>query len=106
MPTLFHDSPIGCWTLSVGRWMFAAPPRPVHSPLRNSPPRVYPRMLRPFAVALSFLLAAFPSSLHAEVTPGEILFSEMNCAACHGGPKELETRLASRPSPRLGPDAV
>lgn len=60
-------------------------------------------MLRPLAVALSVLTL---SSLHAEVTPGEILFSEMNCVACHGTTKEIATRLASRPSPKLGPDGV
>jgi mono/diheme cytochrome c family protein len=40
--------------------------------------------------------------LPAAVEPGEILLSEMNCAACHdAGP--FKERLASRPSPRLDP---
>ena len=62
----------------------------------------YRRMIRPAAIALTFLTL----SLHAEVTPGEILFAEMNCAACHQGTKEVETRLASRPAPRLGPEGA
>lgn len=59
-------------------------------------------MIRPFVAAL-FVLTV---SLRAEVTPGEILFSEMNCAACHTATKEVEARLASRPSPKLGPQGV
>jgi hypothetical protein len=50
------------------------------------------------AVAVSFLPVQAP--LRAAVEPGEILISEMNCAACHD-PGTLKDRLASRPSPRL-----
>jgi cytochrome c2 len=59
-------------------------------------------MIRPAAIVFSILTL----SLHAEVTPGEILFSEMNCVACHVATKEIGARLASRPAPRLGPDGV
>lgn len=42
----------------------------------------------------------------AEVTPGELLIAEMNCIACHEPSPAIAERLASRPSPRLGPDGV
>ncbi len=59
-------------------------------------------MIRPVALLLAL---AFATALHAEITPGEILISEMNCAACHdAGPQMV--RLASRQSPRLGKDGV
>lgn len=55
------------------------------------------------AVFVFALVAA--TMVRAEVTPGEILIAEMNCAACHdAGP--LTARLASRQSPRLGHDGV
>jgi len=41
-----------------------------------------------------------------EVTPGEILISEMNCAACHDAPGALKARLASRQAPKLGAEGV
>jgi len=48
----------------------------------------------------AFLCFVLTGILRAGVEPGEILLSEMNCAACHdAGP--LKGRLASRPSPRL-----
>lgn len=49
-------------------------------------------------VFASLVLAAAHSA--RAVDPGELLISEMNCAACHdAGP--IAARLASRPSPRL-----
>src|SRR5688572_18302105 len=60
-------------------------------------------MTRP--VFLLALLALAPS-LSAEVTPGEILIAEMNCAACHEVPGPTKVRLASRQAPRLGADGV
>jgi len=55
------------------------------------------------AAFFAFLLIC--SASRAEITPGEILMSEMNCAACHeAGP--LTARLASRQSPRVGRDGV
>lgn len=42
-----------------------------------------------------------PRVVHAAVDPGEILISEMNCAACHEPADTIKARLASRPSPRL-----
>lgn len=58
----------------------------------------------PRALVLPILLAA-TTLMRAEVTPGEILMSEMNCAACHDAGPQTE-RLASRQSPRLGTDGV
>ncbi len=59
-------------------------------------------MIRPIAV---FAALAVATVARAEVTPGEILISEMNCAACHeAGP--LTARLASRQSPRLDGNGV
>lgn len=57
-------------------------------------------MIRSLVFALTFL--PLVASLRAEVTPGEILLSEMNCTACHAAAPEVAGRLASRPSPRLG----
>src|SRR5688572_11098261 len=45
-------------------------------------------------------------SVSAEITPGEILISEMNCAACHEAPGALKVRLAARQAPKLGPEGV
>lgn len=59
-------------------------------------------MTRPAAFLLAFIAFA---TLRAEVTPGEILIAEMNCAACHDA-GEHTARLASRQSPRLGADGV
>jgi mono/diheme cytochrome c family protein len=53
---------------------------------------------RVVTIAVFILVNAQDS--RAAVEPGEILVSEMNCAACHD-PGPLKTRLASRPSPRL-----
>lgn len=59
-------------------------------------------MIRPAALFAALVFTCF---VRAEITPGEILISEMNCAACHdAGP--LTERLASRQSPRLGADGV
>ncbi len=52
-----------------------------------------------FASVFVVLAAAVAS---AEVTPGELLMAEMNCAACHGPSDELRMRLASRPAPLVG----
>jgi cytochrome c2 len=61
-------------------------------------------MARP---SLLFIAAAMlPSLSRGEITPGEILISEMNCVACHAAPSELKARLASRTSPKLGKDGV
>jgi mono/diheme cytochrome c family protein len=46
------------------------------------------------------------SGVNAEITPGEILISEMNCVACHDAPGVLKARLASREPPKLGADGV
>jgi cytochrome c1 len=56
---------------------------------------------------LTFILVTLilAGSLRGQVTPGEILMAEMNCAACHNA-GELAERLDSRQSPRLGPDGV
>lgn len=54
--------------------------------------------LAPLVLLLSWLAV-----VSAEVTPGEILIAEMNCAACHTASPELAARLASRQSPILGP---
>jgi cytochrome c2 len=60
--------------------------------------------------SISSLVAAF--SLFgaigglAEITPGEILISEMNCVGCHDAPAAIKTRLASRQAPRLGTEGV
>ncbi|HET6407557.1 MAG TPA: di-heme oxidoredictase family protein, partial [Chthoniobacteraceae bacterium] len=60
--------------------------------------------------ALSTLLAAASligaAGLMAEITPGEILISEMNCVACHDAPDAIKSRLASRQAPKLGADGV
>lgn len=63
-----------------------------HSPLISS------------IVAASFFLGA--AGAQGEITPGEILISEMNCVACHDAPPALKTRLAARQAPKLGPDGV
>jgi mono/diheme cytochrome c family protein len=52
------------------------------------------------------LLASGPMPSPAEVTPGEILLSEMNCVACHSVPDGVRDRLASRKSPVLGEQGV
>ena len=53
------------------------------------------------------LLTAFATpGASAAVDPGEILLSEMNCAACHEAAEPVKSRLASRQSPRLGKDGV
>ena len=52
------------------------------------------------------VLAMLPAFSRAEVSPGEILLSEMNCVACHEAAEPVRTRLASRQSPRLGADGV
>jgi len=64
----------------------------------------FPRMTRPFALSLA--VAALAVTAHAEVTPGEILIAEMNCAACHATPAPLTERLASRQAPKLGAEGV
>lgn len=56
-----------------------------------------------FASVFVILAAAVAS---AEVTPGELLMAEMNCAACHAPSDELRVRLASRPAPLVGADGV
>ena len=56
-----------------------------------------------FASVFVVLAAAVAS---AEVTPGELLMAEMNCAACHAPSDELKARLASRPAPLVGADGV
>ena len=56
-----------------------------------------------FASVIVILSAALAS---AEVTPGELLMAEMNCAACHAPTDELRARLASRPAPLMGIDGV
>src|SRR5215204_571278 len=61
-------------------------------------------MVRPSS--LYIVLAMLPLLARAEVTPGEILISEMNCVACHDAPADLKARLGARPSPRLGKDGV
>jgi len=53
---------------------------------------------------LRFLAAFLPAAAcWSQVTPGEILLSEMNCAACHEAAPSTVERLASRHSPLLGP---
>ncbi|MEQ1859477.1 MAG: c-type cytochrome [Chthoniobacteraceae bacterium] len=59
-------------------------------------------MLRHAFLAFTFSVVV----AHAEVTPGEILLSEMNCVACHEVAAPLHSRLAPRQSPRLGADGV
>jgi mono/diheme cytochrome c family protein len=59
-------------------------------------------MTRP---ALLLPLLCLSLVVRAEVTPGEILIGEMNCAACHDA-GATKARLASRESPRLGADGV
>ncbi len=61
-------------------------------------------MTRPFPFLIALL--ALASLARAEVSPGEILLGEMNCVACHEASPEIKSRLASRPSPKLGPDGV
>jgi mono/diheme cytochrome c family protein len=56
-----------------------------------------------FRRAPALLLVAYllwSARARAAVDPGEILISELNCAACHDA-GAVTTRLASRPSPRL-----
>jgi cytochrome c len=57
---------------------------------------------RPFL----FVAMLAPLLAQAAVDPGEILLSEMNCVACHKAAPEVDARLASRKSPRLGKDGV
>jgi mono/diheme cytochrome c family protein len=45
------------------------------------------------------------AAARAEITPGELLIAEMNCVACHKPTADVQQRLFSRPSPRLGPGA-
>ncbi len=59
-------------------------------------PRFFP------LIVTSFAAASLLSAGRAEVSPGEILISEMNCAACHEPAEEVGKRLASRRSPVLG----
>ena len=56
-----------------------------------------------FASVFVVLAAAVAS---AEVTPGELLMAEMNCAACHVPTDEMRARLASRSAPLVGADGV
>ena len=56
-----------------------------------------------FASVFAILASAIAS---AEVTPGELLMAEMNCAACHAPSAELQVRLASRRAPLVGVDGV
>jgi cytochrome c len=55
-------------------------------------------------IAAAAILGAAGAS--ADVTPGEILISEMNCVACHDAPGPIKARLASRQAPRLGAEGV
>ncbi len=57
-------------------------------------------------VRVVVVLALLSAGVRAEVSPGEILISEMNCVACHEASEPVRTRLASRQSPRLGADGV
>jgi mono/diheme cytochrome c family protein len=54
-----------------------------------------------FSTAMAWAALAW-----AEVTPGEILIAEMNCAACHETTEPVKARLASRQAPRLGAEGV
>ncbi len=56
-----------------------------------------------FASVFVILSAALAS---AEVTPGELLMAEMNCAACHAPTDDVRARLASRSSPLVGAEGV
>jgi cytochrome c2 len=61
-------------------------------------------VIRVFSFLVVFF--AFICAVCAEVSPGELLLSEMNCVACHEASPEIKARLASRPSPKLGTDGV
>src|SRR5262245_18246449 len=52
------------------------------------------------------ILAGLAVTVRAEVSPGEMRFAELNCAACHDGPPELKARLASRTSPKIGAEGL
>jgi cytochrome c551/c552 len=56
---------------------------------------------------LRFLAVLLPAAAAwGQVTPGEILLSEMNCAACHEATPIAGDRLASRRSPVLGAEGT
>ncbi len=60
----------------------------------------------PSQFAIGSFFVVFAATAAAAVDPGEILFSEMNCVACHEAAPAIKTRLASRQSPRLGATGV
>jgi cytochrome c len=62
-------------------------------------------MIRPIVASVVFAASAVAPAVRAEVTPGEILIAEMNCAVCHDA-GSLAGRLASRESPRLDGQGV
>jgi mono/diheme cytochrome c family protein len=82
----------------MGRWGFIIFRRPRGFGLEG-----YPGMMRPLVFGI--LLAASVTG-RGEVTPGEILLSEMNCVACHAVEPGIRERLASRPAPKLGAEGV
>ena len=58
--------------------------------------------MKQLPAAVGILLAAVLSPAAAAVGPGELLFAELNCVACHDAPATVRARLASRTAPRLG----
>lgn len=62
-------------------------------------------IFNPRSVLVLIGVASLTFGARAEVTPGEVLISEMNCTACHEA-TGLEARLASRKAPKLGLDGI
>jgi mono/diheme cytochrome c family protein len=61
-------------------------------------PLTFSRRSAGFLIGLVFSIT---HDAQAAVDPGEILISEMNCVACHEAAGPIQSRLDSRPSPRL-----
>jgi mono/diheme cytochrome c family protein len=62
--------------------------------------------MKPRFLLIAAALGSLPHTVLAEVTPGELFISEMNCVACHTASPEVTERLAPRQAPRLGREGV